>query len=109
MKFLIDANLPPALAAWLREYGHEAVHCFDLDMRAADDLTLWHVAVERGLIVISKDVDFVYLATSRADGPQIVWVRRGNLTLAPFRNWFFARWPAIESLLASDNHLVEVQ
>ena len=26
MKFLVDANLPPGLAVWLREYAHEAIH-----------------------------------------------------------------------------------
>jgi predicted nuclease of predicted toxin-antitoxin system len=26
MRFLIDAQLPPALARWLAERGHEAVH-----------------------------------------------------------------------------------
>jgi predicted nuclease of predicted toxin-antitoxin system len=25
MKFLIDAQLPPALAGWLREAGHEGI------------------------------------------------------------------------------------
>ncbi|MGK6317981.1 DUF5615 family PIN-like protein [Sphingomonas sp. DT-204] len=26
MRFLIDAQLPPALCGWLRERGHEAIH-----------------------------------------------------------------------------------
>ena len=29
MKFLIDAQLPPALARWLQEASHEAVHVED--------------------------------------------------------------------------------
>jgi len=29
MRFLIDARLPPALARWLTEQGHEAEHVFD--------------------------------------------------------------------------------
>jgi Domain of unknown function (DUF5615) len=30
VKFLIDAQLPPALARWLQEASHEAVHVEDL-------------------------------------------------------------------------------
>ena len=26
MKFLVDANLPPGLALWLREHAQEAIH-----------------------------------------------------------------------------------
>jgi predicted nuclease of predicted toxin-antitoxin system len=26
MTFLVDANLPPGLAGWLRERGHDAIH-----------------------------------------------------------------------------------
>jgi predicted nuclease of predicted toxin-antitoxin system len=36
MKFLIDAQLPPALCEWLRARGHEADHVADLGMIASD-------------------------------------------------------------------------
>lgn len=35
MRFLVDAQLPPALARWLCANGHEAVHVGDLGMLAA--------------------------------------------------------------------------
>jgi predicted nuclease of predicted toxin-antitoxin system len=37
MKFLVDANLPPGLAAWLRERNHEAIHVNDQLGLALDD------------------------------------------------------------------------
>jgi predicted nuclease of predicted toxin-antitoxin system len=37
VKFLVDANLPPALAQWLASEGHEARHVADLGMQAAAD------------------------------------------------------------------------
>ena len=37
MKFLVDANLPPGLATWLREQAHEAIHVSD---QAGLDLSL---------------------------------------------------------------------
>lgn len=32
MRFLVDAQLPPALARWLTERGHDAVHVLDLGL-----------------------------------------------------------------------------
>ena len=37
MKFLVDAQLPPALARWLREQGYDAQHVEDLGLRDAED------------------------------------------------------------------------
>lgn len=37
MRFLVDAQLPPALARWLVERSHEAEHVFDLGMIKASD------------------------------------------------------------------------
>jgi predicted nuclease of predicted toxin-antitoxin system len=36
MRFLVDAQLPPALANWLAAQGHDAAHVADLD-HALDD------------------------------------------------------------------------
>ena len=30
MKFLVDNQLPPALAGWLCDRGHDAVHAFEV-------------------------------------------------------------------------------
>ena len=32
MKFLVDAQLPRRLVAWLQEIGHDAVHTLDLPL-----------------------------------------------------------------------------
>jgi predicted nuclease of predicted toxin-antitoxin system len=37
VKFLVDAQLPPALARWLREAGHEAEHVEDVGLREGSD------------------------------------------------------------------------
>ena len=37
VKFLIDANLPPAFAEWLASEGHEAHHVSDLGLEAMPD------------------------------------------------------------------------
>jgi predicted nuclease of predicted toxin-antitoxin system len=71
MRFLVDAQLPPALAAWLRRKGHEAQTVKDIDLRDADDTSIWSFAAATGAIIVTKDEDFALLATT-ADTPSVL-------------------------------------
>jgi predicted nuclease of predicted toxin-antitoxin system len=35
MRFLVDAQLPPALAAWIRDQGHEATAVRDIGLQTS--------------------------------------------------------------------------
>lgn len=41
MKFLVDAQLPPALAEWFRAKGYEAAAVRDIWLRDADYAVIW--------------------------------------------------------------------
>ncbi len=55
MKFLVDAQLPPALAAWLVEAGHEAVALREVGLRDASDQEICSFALAKGYIIVTKD------------------------------------------------------
>jgi predicted nuclease of predicted toxin-antitoxin system len=76
--FLIDAQLPPSLAAALRDAGCDAVHTGDLSLLSATDRQIWHEAVSRSAVLVTKDRDFQILRATSNDGPTILWVRVGN-------------------------------
>lgn len=77
MKFLVDQNLSPLVAAGLCEAGHDAVHARDLGLQQASDTVVLARASQERRIVVSADTDFgTLLAGSRADGPSVVLVRR---------------------------------
>jgi len=40
MRFLVDAQLPPALARWLAAKGQEAEHVGDKEMQGASDTAI---------------------------------------------------------------------
>ena len=62
MKFLVDNQLPPALARLIdSEFGADAVHVAEVGLRDATDAELWAYASDQDLILISKDEDFVDL------------------------------------------------
>ena len=41
MRFLVDSQLPPALARWLTAAGHPSEHVADVAMAAAPDQSVW--------------------------------------------------------------------
>jgi predicted nuclease of predicted toxin-antitoxin system len=80
MRFLIDAQLPPALVPWLAAKGHHAQHVIDCGLEAADDRAIWDEAIRTGAVIVTKDEDFALRRTLAVPGPCVVWVRRGNAT-----------------------------
>ena len=80
MRFLVAAQLPPALARWLEKKGHEASHVYDVGLLKAPDREIWAHAGSTGAAVVTKDEDFVTLLSVSPNGAAVVWVRLGNTT-----------------------------
>ena len=70
MRFLVDAQLPPALARWLVAAGHEAEHVGDVGLGDAQDQAIWVYAVGVGAVIVSKDEDFAQRKVMKNAGPQ---------------------------------------
>ena len=63
MRFLVDNQLPPSLARWLRDRGHDAEHVFESGLHLFDDRDLWARALADARIVVSKDEDLFFLGS----------------------------------------------
>ncbi len=89
MRFLIDAQLPPIMARWLEEAGHQAEHLEDVGLRDAEDGVVWAHALRVGAI--------------------IVWLRVGNASNRALHAWLTPRLPGVLEVLSDGQHrLVEV-
>jgi predicted nuclease of predicted toxin-antitoxin system len=55
-RFLIDGQLPPALAAALRNIGCDAAHVADLGLLSSDDTDVWREPVGRGAALVTRAV-----------------------------------------------------
>jgi predicted nuclease of predicted toxin-antitoxin system len=108
VRFLVDAQLPPALARWLTQQGHTAEHVFDVGMVEADDRAVWAYAVTVGAVIVTKDEDFAARRARTASGPSIVWIRVGNTSRRDLLTWFRFRLSAIVEALARGEVLVEI-
>ncbi len=58
MRFLLDMNLPPAIADRLRAEGHDAIHALDAGFGNFSDRDLFERAAKDGRIVVTFDLDF---------------------------------------------------
>jgi predicted nuclease of predicted toxin-antitoxin system len=79
LRFLVDANLSPRVAARLCSAGHDATHVGDEGLLTADDPTILAHASETGRTVISADADFATLiAVGRRSEPSLVLLRSAD-------------------------------
>jgi predicted nuclease of predicted toxin-antitoxin system len=107
MRFLVDAQLPPALCRWLEARGHVADHVADIGLLAASDADIARTAEATGAILVSKDEDFVILRMP--DRFALLWLRCGNATNWALTIWLEARWERIEALLKAGERMVEAR
>jgi predicted nuclease of predicted toxin-antitoxin system len=83
MKIWVDAQLPPRLAEWLAAtFPVEACSLRDLGLRDAKDVEIFEAARREGegLVIMTKDSDFVDLVCRLGVPPQILWLTCGNVT-----------------------------
>jgi len=57
MRFLVDESTGPAVAAWLRQQGHEVFSVY-AEARGMDDDDIIHKAFTENWILITNDKDF---------------------------------------------------
>lgn len=108
MRFLIDAQLPPALARWLTEQGHEAAHVVDVGLVDADDRVIWDHALSSGAVIVSKHEDFRARRSMNTQGPAVVWIRFGNASRRDTLRWFGTVFPDVLAALTRGDTLVEI-
>ncbi|AQR61584.1 hypothetical protein BZG35_07900 [Brevundimonas sp. LM2] len=109
MKIIIDQQLPPVLARWLRdEHDIDAVHVREIRLKDAPDHDIWLEAKRRGAVVISRDADFANFARQDVAG-RLVWLRIGNCTNPELIAVFEAIWPIVWARLLDGERFVELR
>jgi predicted nuclease of predicted toxin-antitoxin system len=109
VKFLIDNQLPPALARFIaQDLRVEALHVVDAGLRDASDAEIWQHASENDFVLISKDEDFVtlYLKTPSA---RLLWVRLGNCRRLFLLRVFGEQWKRILARFEDGDRFVELR
>jgi len=71
-RFLVDNQLPAALARWIEARGGAATHVLDLQLAQARDEIIWERAARDGAALVSKDEDFARLTLLRPEPVAVV-------------------------------------
>lgn len=109
MKFLVDAQLPPSLAAALRQAGCEAVAVREVGLREAKDAAIWQYALQNNAAILTKDEDFAERCLRSPNPPVVVWLRIGNATNPVLLGWFLPLLPTVAARIQSGDRLIEVR
>ncbi len=109
MRFLVDAQLPPALARLLTERGHIAEHVADVGLLSASDSAIWRYAIDHDAVLITKDEDFPNQALLGGSAPVVVWIRVGNTTRRALLDWFAPLVDRLIAMIDSGERLIELR
>jgi len=108
VRFIVDAQLPPALVQVLRDSGCDAVAVREIGLRDATDAEIWNYALQQETAIITKDEDFPQRCLHSQNQPVIVWLRIGNTSNQALVNWLMPLWPAIIRRIQAGDRLIEV-
>jgi predicted nuclease of predicted toxin-antitoxin system len=106
---LSDNQLPAALAQHLRKRGVDCQHVADVGLDRATDREICDYADEHGLVIVSKDQDFLYLANRPKPRITLIWVRLGNCRTSLLLQAFDRIWSEIESALNAGDQIIEIR
>jgi predicted nuclease of predicted toxin-antitoxin system len=80
MNFLVDAQLPRRMTAWLTAAGCDAIHTLDLpDANRTTDAQINDVADREQRVVVTKDAEFVDSHVLRGRPPKLLLISTGNI------------------------------
>jgi predicted nuclease of predicted toxin-antitoxin system len=109
VKFLVDNQLPGALARFCQSVGHVSRHVLDLHMEERSDAEIWEFAKTEHSIVVSKDEDFVHLANRLGDDGRLLWVRIGNCRKEYLLQRFRESFDDAVALFEQGSRIVEIR
>jgi predicted nuclease of predicted toxin-antitoxin system len=83
LKFIIDTQLPPKLAKFLRDKVFSAIHTtYFPNGHLLDDETIVQIAIRDNLIIITKDIDFLDNYLINGIPPKVLMLQFGNISNA---------------------------
>lgn len=110
MKLWIDAQLSPAIAAWINRTFKdiEARSVRSLGLRDALDSEIFGEARNKNAVLMSKDDDFIQLIKDKGTPPKLIWITCGNTSNAKMREILSKTLEKSIALLEIGEDIVEI-
>ncbi len=112
MKLWIDAQLSPAIAAWInRTYQDQDIEAQSLravGLRDALDPKIFKEARKANVVMMTKDYDLIKLVEQHGPPPQIIWITCGNTSNSKMRQVLSETLLKAKKLLERGEIVVEI-
>lgn len=109
MKFLVDAQLPRKLAAWLNQSGFDVVHTLDLPLgNRTPDALINGISKDEQRIVITKDADFVDSFVLHRKPYKLLLISTGNIRNTELETLFQANIEKLRETFNSGCEFIEL-
>lgn len=109
MTIWIDAQISPVMAEWIADnFPVKAMAVRDLGLREATDRQIFLAGKHEGVVVMTKDRDFVSLLDKFGPPPQVVWITCGNTSNARLKEILTNTLSKALELLEAGEELVEI-
>jgi len=102
MKLLFDQNLSPRLVEILNDVFPEGVHMSQVGLSQASDEALWNYARANGMVICTKDTDFLDMSVLHAFPPKVIWLAHGDYTTSQVEALLRMHADAIAAFAADD-------
>ena len=109
LNFIIDEQLPIALAKNIRNIGFEAIHVYEIGLGGASDKMIAKEVMLRNGVLISKDEDFVEKSNLGKVSFQVIWIRIGNISNKNLWEKIEQIFPLIVSRIKKGDMIVEIR
>ncbi|MFP4088736.1 MAG: DUF5615 family PIN-like protein [Cyclobacteriaceae bacterium] len=110
MTIWIDAQLSPAIAAWINDHFPKckAISVRQLGLRDAQDQEIFTEARKHKVSIMTKDIDFVKLIEQHGTPPKIIWITCGNTYNQRLKSILASTLPEAIDFLNLGEDLVEI-
>ncbi|AYV55492.1 hypothetical protein EFP84_08175 [Leptospira kmetyi] len=110
MTIWLDAQLSPKLATWISdEMGIKTLSVRELLLSSKTDREIFFQARgQSGVIIMSKDSDFIDLVNQYGPPPKFIWIRSGNTSNEFIKKTLIKTLPIALDLLQKTESIVEI-
>ena len=109
MTLWVDAQLSPLIAGWIATHFPVAAYALrDIGLRDSADEEIFAAARQAGIVVLTKDIDFVMILERLGSPPKVIWLTCGNTSNATLQQILSKHLTTAIRLLESGENLVEI-
>ena len=110
--FLVDVNLPKYFSFFNND---NFIFVSDINLQMSDT-EIWNYALEKNLVILTKDVDFYNRFLVSEITPKVIFFQLGNYSLKQLYDYFNTNWSNLKTeinssklIIAKETHIESIR